>query len=207
MFMWGDRGVAPHVRTHPTRDHLINGGFRCIMVADHRRHSPEVFEAYPLRSLVIGYGNPSRRDDGVGLAVINGLRARLGQEPLDEGDDGYSALGGNVDTLFLQQLMPELVETLAQYDRLWFVDAHLGVYPELVRRTNLSPNYDPALVSHHLKPEALLMLAQQIYSRAPAAELISIRGFDFDFGEGLSPETAEGAQQVLDDLWRTIAPG
>ena len=82
-----------------------------------------------MRALIIGYGNPSRRDDGVGLAVINGLRRRLGKAPFDEGDDGYNELGGPVDTLFLQQLMPELAETLAGYDRVWFVDAHLGIYP------------------------------------------------------------------------------
>jgi hypothetical protein len=89
-----------------------------------------------MRSLIIGYGNPSRRDDGVGLAVVNGLRQYLGQQPLEEGDDGSSELGDStVGTLFLEQLIPELAETLAAYDRVWFVDAHLGVYPELVPHT------------------------------------------------------------------------
>jgi hydrogenase maturation protease len=157
-----------------------------------------------VRRLIIGYGNPSRRDDGVGLAVINGLRQWLGQAPLDEGDDGYSELGGAIDTLFLQQLMPELAETLADYDRVWFVDAHLGVYPELVRRTALAAHYGLASVSHHLGPETLLALAQQIYGQAPAGELISIRGFDFDFGNELSPQTAEGVRQVVEALGQTL---
>lgn len=158
-----------------------------------------------MRALIIGYGNPSRRDDGVGLAVVNGLRQRLGQTPLEEGDDGYGELGGAIDTLFLQQLMPELAEALAQYDRVWFVDAHLGVYPELVRRAALTAHISLASVSHHLGPETLLALAQQIYGRAPAGELISIRGLDFDFGEELSAETAEGVRQVVEDLGRTLA--
>jgi hydrogenase maturation protease len=158
----------------------------------------------PLRSLVIGYGNPSRRDDGVGLAVVNGLRERLGRPPLVEGEDGYDGLGGAVDTLFLQQLMPELAETLAEYDRVWFVDAHVGVLPDPVRRVSLHPNYDPASVSHHLKPEALLALARQLYGRAPEGELFSVRGFDFDFGEGLSDETAAGARKVVVELWSLI---
>ena len=157
-----------------------------------------------MRALIIGYGNPSRRDDGVGLAVINGLRQRLGQDPLEEGDDGYSELGGDVDTLFLQQLMPELAETLAGYNRVWFVDAHLGVYPELVRRTALTAHYGLASVSHHLGPETLLALAQQLYGQAPAGELISIRGFDFDFGDELSPQTAEGVRQVVEDLGKNL---
>ncbi len=159
-----------------------------------------------MRTLIIGYGNPSRRDDGVGLAVVNGLRQGLGQTPLVEGDDGYAELGGPIDTLFLQQLMPELAETLAEYERVWFVDAHLGVYPELVRRIALAPHYDLASVSHHVAPQTLLALAQQFYGHAPAGELISIRGFDFDFGEEFSAATAEGVRQVVDALWQAITP-
>jgi hydrogenase maturation protease len=157
-----------------------------------------------VRLLVIGYGNPSRRDDGVGLVVVNSLRERLGRPPLVEGEDGCNGLGGAVDTLFLQQLMPELAETLAEYDRVWFVDAHVGVIPDPVRRVPLHPSYEPASVSHHLKPEALLALAGQLYGRAPKGELFSIRGFVFDFGEGLSGETAAGARQVVVELWSLI---
>ena len=160
-----------------------------------------------MRTLIIGYGNPSRRDDGVGLAVVNGLRRRLNRRPLEEGEDGFAELGAaTVDTLFLHQLVPELAETLATYDRVWFVDAHLGVYPELVRHTRLAPSLEPALVSHQVKPEALLALVAQLYGRAPEVELISIRGFDFDFGDELSQTTAEGAKQVVDELWQVIAP-
>ena len=157
-----------------------------------------------MRALIIGYGNPSRRDDGVGLAVINGLRRRLGKTPFDEGDDGYNELGGAVDTLFLQQLMPELAETLAGYDRVWFVDAHLGLYPDLVRRTALVAQFGLASVSHHLGPETLLALTQRIYGQAPVGELISIRGFDFDFGDEFSPETAEGVRQVVEELGQAL---
>jgi hydrogenase maturation protease len=157
-----------------------------------------------LRTLVIGYGNPSRRDDGVGLAVVNGLRERLGHTSHVEGEDVYNQLGSPLDILFLQQLMPELTETLAGYDRVWFVDAHVGLIPELVRRVALRPSFDPASVSHHLKPEALLALAGQLYGRAPEGELFSVRGFNFDFGDGLSAETAEGARQVVVELWSAI---
>ena len=154
-----------------------------------------------MRTLVIGYGNPSRQDDGVGLTVVNGLRSRAGQAPLAEGDDGFDDLGRALDTLFLQQLSPELAETLADYDHLVLVDAHLGIYPELVHRARVEPQSEAAIVSHHFKPGALLELALQLYGRAPSAEIVSVRGFVFDFATELSPQTAQGVAQVIEDLW------
>jgi len=154
-----------------------------------------------MRVLVIGYGNPSRQDDGVGLAVVNGLRIRAGQTPLDEGDDGFNDLGRRLDTLFLQQLSPELAETLIEYEHVVLVDAHFGIYPELVHRTEVDALDEAAIVSHHFKPGTLLALASRLHGRAPTAELISVRGYAFDFKSELSPETATGVRFVVDDLW------
>ena len=154
-----------------------------------------------MTTLVIGFGNPSRRDDGVGLAIVNGLRLKLGLPALDEGADGLDDLGGSLDTLFLQQVGPELAETLAEYDRVYFVDAHAGNYSELVHRERLQAGAGRSLVSHHMKPSMLLALAAQLYGSAPEAELISVRGYDFDFGSTLSQTTAEGVEQVIDELW------
>lgn len=153
------------------------------------------------RTLVIGYGNPSRNDDGVGLAVVNRLRERRGRPPLDEFGDGFEDLGTDLDTLFLQQLTPELAETVAAYDRLVLVDAHVGTVPELVRRAELVPATAPAMVSHILKPEHLLSLARATAGRVPLTTLYSVRGFDFNFGERLSPLTAEGVEQVAQQIW------
>jgi hydrogenase maturation protease len=160
-----------------------------------------------MRTLIIGYGNPSRRDDGVALVVINGLRQRLGLPSLEGNDDGWRDVGREVDTLFLQQLMPELVETLVAYERVVFVDAHVGVYPEPIRRIELAPNPARALVSHHVKPEGLLELSQRLYGCAPSGELISVRGFDFDFGAELSEETAGAAEAVVEEIWASIMAG
>lgn len=151
--------------------------------------------------LVTGFGNPSRQDDGVGLAVVNGLRRRLGLSMLDDAHDGYEDLGRLLDTLFVQQLTPELAELLQAYAHVAFIDAHLGVHPDLIHRVTLHPHSEPALVSHHLKPGTLLAYAEQAYGRAPSAELISVRGFSFDFGDELSPETAMGVEQVVEELW------
>lgn len=143
-----------------------------------------------MRTLMIGYGNPSRRDDGVALHVLNALRTRWGRAPLAPWSDGWDDLQGTRDSLFLQQLTPELAETLAEYDVVVFVDAALPEAGEPVRLSPVEPALRMAAVSHHMEPGALLALTRQLYGRAPAGWLVSVRGHDMDFGDQLSPETA-----------------
>lgn len=152
---------------------------------DHSHHHMK-----PRRVLVIGFGNVYRRDDGVGLAVVNALRRHLGQPELPAGEDGMDALGASgtgIDSIALHQLLPELAELLAPYELVVFVDAHVESLPQPILEEPLEACFKPATVSHILHPCALLALAEQMHGRAPQGILLSLRGHDFDFGEGLSP--------------------
>ncbi len=142
------------------------------------------------RTLVAGFGNVFRRDDGVGPAVVNALRAQLGRAPLAALDDGFDDLGHAVDTVILHQLVPELAETIKNYALVIFVDAHVGNLPDDIRVEALDVTYTQPFVSHQIHPSTVLALARQMYGYAPRAVLLSIRGYDFDFGEGLSAQTA-----------------
>lgn len=142
------------------------------------------------RTLVAGFGNTYRRDDGVAFAVVNALRARLGREPFDPLDDGFDDLGHALDTILLHQLVPELAETVAEYELVIFVDAHVETLDEAIHEEQLVVTYRTPFVSHQFHPSTVLALAQQMHGSAPEAVLLSLRGHDFDFGEGLSPETA-----------------
>jgi hydrogenase maturation protease len=143
------------------------------------------------RTLVAGFGNLYRRDDGVARFVVNALFARLGRPPLDPMDDGFEDLGHPVDAVVLHQLVPELAETLVDYALVIFVDAHVGAtIPELVHEERLEVSFRTPFVSHNTHPSTVLALTQQLYDKVPKAVLLSLLGHDFDFGEGLSPETA-----------------
>jgi hydrogenase maturation protease len=141
------------------------------------------------RCLVVAYGNPYRRDDGVGLAIVNRLRQELGTAALALDEDGLDGLGHRLDTISLHQLLPELAETLAAYARVVFVDAHIGALPQPVRVEPVSHGYGFQAVTHHMSPGMLLSVTQSVCGQAPSAWLVSVRGTDFDFGEGLSVET------------------
>ena len=154
-----------------------------------------------LRILVIGYGNLDRCDDGVAYYVINSLRARLGQPALTEDGSGLEALGAPIDAVFLTQLGAELVDLVANYDQIVFVDAHVySQAPDLYSQV-VEPEWTQHGFTHYMTPQVLLALLQRLSDRAPAGHIVSIRGHDFSFGRQLSP--AAGAlvdtavQQVL----------
>jgi hydrogenase maturation protease len=150
------------------------------------------------RTLVIGYGNLDRGDDGVAYYVVNALRQCLGQAPLKEYDTGLEELGAAVDSIFLTQLMPELIDTLADYDRVIFIDAH--VFPDApdLHCTSITPEYSPSAFTHHMTPATLLMLLKSLHQKEPKAYLVSLRGREFDFNRGLSHGTAALLQPAVE---------
>lgn len=158
------------------------------------------------RTLVLGFGNIYRRDDGVAFAVLNALRDRLGRPPLDIEDDGFDDLGQAIDTVLLHQLVPELAEVAAPYDQLIFVDAHVSAIEEPVRQEELEACFRSATVSHQLHPCTLLALVEQMHGGAPHGTLISVRGYDFDFGEGLSEETAALVPEAVEQIMALVRP-
>ncbi|HPK53827.1 MAG TPA: hydrogenase maturation protease [Smithellaceae bacterium] len=142
------------------------------------------------RTIVVGYGNIDRADDGVAYVLINILRQNLGQKVLSEGDTGLEELGLPVDSIFLSQLMPEIMETLAAYDRIIFVDAHVDAGAGDLNCLKVTPEYGIASFTHHMTPAGILAFLQLLYNRDPASYIVSVRGFDFDFKRELSSATS-----------------
>lgn len=157
------------------------------------------------RTLIIGYGNPYRRDDGVALHVINALRQRGGRPPLAPGEDGEDELGGAVDTLMLHQLLPELAPRLKDYARVVFVDAHAGAVAEDVRVVAVEAGYGFQAVTHHMSPGMMLTLARELAGAAPRGWLVSVRGVDFDFGTDLSEGCRHCAAQAVERIAALLA--
>ena len=156
------------------------------------------------RTLIAGFGNLFRRDDGLGPVVVNEVRTRIGRNRLEPLDDGFDDLGHRVDTIVLHQLVPELAETIKEYSLLIFVDAHVGTIPEDIREERLSAGFETPFVSHQFRPSTVLALCQQMYGHAPTAVLLSIRGYDFDFGEGLSPQAKQHVIPAADRILTII---
>jgi len=141
---------------------------------------------------IIGYGNPQRRDDGIGPFVVDRLKGILRHEK-------------GVRLLALPQLSADLVGELCEADRILFVDATVEnldggrTWSEIYPETHLLP-----YLTHHIHPCYLLGLIRDLYHRSTPAWLVSIQGCDFGFGEGLSPGAEKRAEKMSSEIVQFI---
>lgn len=148
-------------------------------------------------TLIIGYGNPDREDDGVAWHILQKLADHLNRPAPGPENDGLDELGQSPDLVFVLQLMPEIAEVLASYDRVCFIDAHTGAYDEEIRLEQARPEFQPSPFTHHLTPQTCLTLAGALYGQAPQGLVVSVRGYQFGFKHTLSPATAALAEEAF----------
>jgi hydrogenase maturation protease len=142
-----------------------------------------------MKTLVIGYGNDSRNDDGVGWFVI----AELGRLGLP-----------GITLQSAQQLDVDFAEIVRDYDRVIFVDAAVPESPAPWTCAEVTPGFQPHAVAHFLTPADVLGLSQSLYGRAPRGIAFAIRGRDFNFGSTLSPDVRAAAREVVKRIGDTI---
>lgn len=155
-------------------------------------------------TLIIGFGNADRQDDGAGWHVLRNLAARLDQEVSDEPGAPIEIEAERVDLLYILQIFPELAETISHYQRVCFVDAHTADIPERISWVELEPLYERSPLTHHMSPKTLLSIAETIYATTPEAVLVSIRGYSFQFQRELSKNTATLVEEASKRIWAWI---
>ena len=141
-------------------------------------------------TLIIGYGNIDRQDDGVAWHILAEIAKLHGLEEFITENESFREESW-LHLIFELQLTPEMAELIANFTRVCFVDAHTGNIEGDVSFNPLQPEYKPSAFTHHMSPETCLSLAKTLYQREPEALLASVRGYEFEFGDNLSPKTAE----------------
>jgi hydrogenase maturation protease len=137
---------------------------------DSRRRRTEGFMP---QTLIVGYGNPLRRDDGLGWQAAAALL--------------YELPSAGVEVMMRQQLTPELAETISHASAVFFIDASCEGAPGELSFKTVTPLQDVHF-GHEVSPASLLNLSLQLYSRCPRAFAVSLCGEAFGHGEGLSPK-------------------
>lgn len=154
-----------------------------------------------LHDLVIGIGNPLRGDDAVGAWLA----------------ERVVSTDAAVRVLVVQQLTPELAQTLAASRRVLFIDAWrppgpaavpsvdpaaparrhdvppsagtvAAIQPRLRRLSRTAATLEAGAFSHVLDPAQLLAITTLLYGRAPRAWQLLVPAFRLGHGSGLSAE-------------------
>ncbi|HEX9652881.1 MAG TPA: hydrogenase maturation protease [bacterium] len=137
------------------------------------------------KSLIIGIGNPLRRDDG--WHVAQQLQDELSSD--------------EVEVMAAHQLLPEFVEKLRDVECAIFIDAQVGDRPGEISQRKVEPSDNPSVsFSHDFDIPTLLAFAKTLYGRVPEAHLFTITGEDFSTGEGFS----EVVSKRVDELRQMI---
>lgn len=143
--------------------------------------------------LIIGWGNPSRGDDGLGPALAEhaSVLATSCRHDL------------RVETDF--QLQPEHAADLVGCDAAIFVDADLDATDPFTFR-RVTPSRDRTFTSHAMSPAAVLAAYRDAFgAEPPPSYVLAIRGEAFALGAGISTAAAIRLAAACTFLERMLA--
>ena len=145
-------------------------------------------------TLIIGYGNPLRGDDGFGWHAALRLRDLIHD--------------AGIEILAVHQLTPELMEPVSRARRVIFIDAAVGEEPGKMTVTTLETTGGAApAFTHFATPAALLVGARSLYGAKPEGLLITVVGLDFELGEELSEPVRRALESLVGRRIRELIAG
>ena len=146
---------------------------------------------------IIGYGNPFRRDDAIGIWIAARLKY-IWAPPQDK-----------IDFWIGQQLVPELAEWIYDADAALFIDSSLKLKNnrgwdliEVLPRDEFTHN-----MFHSIDVGTILSLCKEEYGMLPRTYLLAITGYDFSYGAGLTKEAKKAAEEAIEYIKDFIAKG
>jgi hydrogenase maturation protease len=144
----------------------------------------------PKKILVFGIGNPGRGDDGLGPKLIE----RLDHDLQTRAE--FKIPADVCDFQFRYQLNVEDAFTIKDYEVIVFADAAASGGEAAL--TEIFPSDAIAFTTHRMSPPSVLALCHELYGLTPKAYILSIRGYVWDLGEGLSPRAEENLRLAMD---------
>jgi hydrogenase maturation protease len=135
--------------------------------------------------LLHAYGNPGRGDDGLGNEFIKEIERWLAENNLDV-----------VTTDSSYQLNIEDASIIAEFDIVIFIDATRAEI-ESHSFTQIQPQATQTFTTHSISPSSLFALCKELYTRSPLVYLLQIKGYQWEFGVGLSVQAKENLEHAL----------
>jgi len=153
--------------------------------------NPDYMEA-EIKILLFGYGNPGRKDDGLG-PVLTGLVEKW-------------ILKEKINNVFVDsnyQLNIEDAFTIRDYDIVIFADATVET-TEDIKLTRILPSDKVNFTMHAVHPAFILDLCQKLYDYAPEVYLLHIKGYEFELNEGLSDQASLNLKKAFVFIQKVI---
>lgn len=119
---------------------------------------------------IYGFGNPGRQDDGLGPAIIDKLES-----------DGVEGI--IFDSNY--QLNIEDAHNISVCDTVIFVDASIDA-DEPFSFNKIEPSVEITFSTHTMSPESVIALVKDLYDKDMEAYVLAIKGYEWEFTEGLS---------------------
>jgi hydrogenase maturation protease len=155
--------------------------------------------------LLIGYGNPGRRDDGLGRLLAEELERRHDhvtvQTDFQLGIEHCVEIARHTVTIFLDA---------ARVGPAPFQVTHLaagGSGPSSERAAEEQRSIGAGFTTHLSNPKVLLALCESTFAVRPSAWLVGVRGYSFGGGEGLSRRAQRNARAAIAFLDGLLARG
>jgi len=148
------------------------------------------------RVLIFGIGNPGRGDDGLGPALIERLQKKIA--------DTYPGAFPVCVCEIRYQLNVEDAYAIKDHDLIIFADAST-TGDSTAGLSEVFPSDTIAFTTHRLSPASVLALCHEIFGQTPKAYILSIRGHQWDVGEGLSARAEENLEQAVMMLLQFLA--
>lgn len=139
-----------------------------------------------IQILVYGYGNPGREDDGLGIELVKRLEVWSEQSGLP---------GIAFDSNY--QLNIEDAEVISGKDLVIFADASTEEIDDFVM-TEVTGESDVSFTTHAASPGYILKLCADLFGKYPRVYLLHIKGYQWEFKEGISKRAENNLQKASD---------
>lgn len=139
-----------------------------------------------IQILVYGYGNPGREDDGLGIELVRRLEDWSKQS-------GLSGIAFDAN----YQLNIEDAEVISEKDLVIFADASTEEIDDFTL-TQVTGKNEVSFTTHAASPGYIVKLCTDLFGKCPQVFLLRIKGYQWEFREGISEKAENNLQKAFD---------
>jgi len=139
--------------------------------------------------LIYGYGNPGRQDDGLGNLFVEEMQKWAEENNLD-----YLDFDSNY------QLNIEDSERISDKEIVIFADASVEKIEEYCLTKVFPEPNQIEFTMHAVSPAFIAKLTNDLFKKMPAIYLMHLKGYEFDFKEGISENASKNLNNALNLL-------